>query len=382
MKRWIYTYEELSGDPAQIEALLLSRISDLLQLAVAAPDDRRYGDGSFLMELESHVAVADLAKQVRITTGVARRDDHRVVLPVQWHAEPAQWLFPSFEGGLEWEALSSDLGQLTLSGSYTIPLGFAGGLVDATVLRGVAHRTADRLIQRLAQEVVRLQGDTDAQTPVDIEVPGPLHVRDVMTAHPLVLDESMPLRSAALVLFSADIGGAPVVAADGALVGVLSESDLLAKESQRRSGTGGHQGVGTVGAACTKPALVTTPGATLSDAAQMMLDKDVSRLVVVGGASVVGLISRHDVLSALIRSDRELLVAVRAQLDAVRAHNIEATVEWGAVQLRGDTRLRSTALSVRRCVERIDGVVSVTAEDLQWDTDDIIPALAVARAHL
>jgi CBS domain-containing protein len=389
MKRWIYTYEEITGDPARVEDTLVTRSAELLRLVAAVPTGQEpSGDGSFLLELESHLAVADLAKQIRITTGVARRDDHRVVVPVQWHAEPAQRMFPSFEGAFEWEPLASNLGQLTLTGSYSIPLGMIGGLVDATVLRGVAHRTARHLVRRLAQEVQRLQGDPyavlDGVGAAPASPAGPLHVRDVMTTDPLVLDESMPLRTAALVLASAELGGAPVVAADGALVGVLTDTDLLYKEAEQRFGRVDprRRNATTVGAACSRPAQVTAPDATLAAAAQVMLDHDVSRLVVVGGARIVGLLTRRGVLSALIRSDRELLVAVRAELDAAGADDIEAAVEWGAVQLTGTTRLRSTALSLRRRVERIDGVVSVGAEALQWDTDDIIPALTVARMHM
>ena len=388
MKRWIYTYEELPGDPTRIEDTLLSRSGDLLRMVAAVSDPDPAGDGSFLMELESHLAAADLAKQIRVTTGVARRDGHRVVLPLQWHAEPAQRLFPSFEGGIEWEPLSGDLGQLTLNGSYTIPLGVVGGVVDATVLRGVAHRTSKQLLGRMAQEIRRLQIDVDATFDTanagSAVGPGRLRVRDVMTEDPLVLDESMPLRTGALVLFSAQIGGAPVIAADGALVGVLTDTDLLYKEAEQRFGTidPRRRNATTVGQACSKPAQVTAPDATLSAAAQVMLDHDVSRLVVVGGARIVGMLSRRDVLAALIRSDRELLVAVRAELDAAGGEDIEASVEWGAAHLGGRTRLRSTALSLRRRVERIDGIVSVNAEELQWDTDDIIPALTVARMHL
>ena len=382
MKRWIYTYRYVHGDPDRVESTFLDSCADLLRLATAAPDDGPSGDGSFLVEIESHVAGVHLAKQIRVQSGVAsRRDGGRVVLPMQWHADPARWFFPAFVGAMEWEPLDRDLGQLTLAGSYETPFGVVGTLVDASLLRDVAHRTADQLLSAFSREVARaLTAEPVAEAPRRGRRHGPMHVRDVMTPDPLLLDESLPLRTAALILFHAGVSGAPVVTADGSLVGVLSESDLLAKEADERFGWSRaaeaedrKRRALSVGEASSAPARVTAPDARLSAAARQMLDHDVSRLVVVGEGRIAGIISRHDVLAALIRDDRELLAEVRLQLDVHGASGVAASVEWGQVRLTGTTRLRTTAAMLARLVESIDGVVAVDDDDLTWVEDDVLP---------
>jgi CBS domain-containing protein len=382
MKRWIYTYRYVDGDPQRLERTLLTHSDDLLRLATAAPDLGPDGDGSFLMELESDLAGMHLAKRVRVSVGVVHRDGQRAALPITWQAEPVRALFPRFSGALEWEPLDRHLGQLTLSGMYETPLGLLGGAVDATLLRDLAHRTAERLVEGIARELARVA--LAGQQPQHPAGPrrGPLHVRDVMTSDPIVLDESLPLRTAALILFHGGISGAPVVGADGSLVGVLSEADLLAKEADERYGWGRtvvgedrRRQARTVADACSAPARVTSPDARLAAAARELLDHNVSRLVVVGEGRVVGILSRHDVLAALIRDDRELVREIRMQLDARGLGMVNVKVEWGQVTLSGTTKLRSTAAMVHRIVEDIDGVISVNPDDLGWIEDDVLPTM-------
>jgi len=57
-----------------------------------------------------------------------------------------------------------------------------------------------------------------------------LTVRDLMAAHPLTVAPEDTLRSAADLLTSAGIGGAPVVS-DGQLIGVITLTDILAFEA-------------------------------------------------------------------------------------------------------------------------------------------------------
>jgi CBS domain-containing protein len=144
-----------------------------------------------------------------------------------------------------------------------------------------------------------------------------------MTEDPLVLLDDLPVRTAALLLFHLEVSGAPVVRADGQLVGVLSERDLLEKEALPPDRLG-KQGMTaarrrdalTVGEACTRPAVTTVPDVPLRDAARTMVRKGISRLVVVDGSRVAGILTRHDVLQALLRTDAELQEAVDAVLAA------------------------------------------------------------------
>lgn len=57
-----------------------------------------------------------------------------------------------------------------------------------------------------------------------------LLVADVMTIDPVVVVEDAPLEDAARLLRTYSISGLPVVDRDGALVGVISQTDLVAVE--------------------------------------------------------------------------------------------------------------------------------------------------------
>ena len=145
MRRWLYAYRYVEAEPDTVVQLLLGYAPEVLQFAVGAADIPPAVDGSFVMDVETSVAGIDLAKQVRVSVGVAYRPDHRVVIPVRWHAEPLRRLFPTFDGALEVEPHSSRLTQLTLAGSYTVPLGAVGAVIDTTALGRSARQTAERL---------------------------------------------------------------------------------------------------------------------------------------------------------------------------------------------------------------------------------------------
>lgn len=94
---------------------------------------------------------------------------------------------------MELEPLDSHSAQLTLVGSYTVPLGLVGEAVDRFVWRGSSPRRRQARLRPLDQPCTALC------------------VRDVMTPDPLVLHADLPLRTAALVLFHYGVSGAPVV---------------------------------------------------------------------------------------------------------------------------------------------------------------------------
>lgn len=213
----------------------------------------------------------------------------------------------------------------------------------------------------------------------DTSEPRPhLTVADIMTVDPLVLHVDTPVRTAALLLFYFEVAGAPVRTDDGGLVGVLSESDLLAVQAAPRLGLGGRaeksrvrHRARTVGEACTRPAHVVAPDATVADAAAMLWDADIGRLIVVSGAEIVGVVSRHDVLRALLRDDAETQAALDELLRG-EDDDIMAQVEWGVATLTGVVTYHSTARRLAKVVRDIDGVVDVDAQ-LDWKTDDLMP---------
>lgn len=380
MRRWLYRYRTVSGDPAGLAGCLRGELRELLAAGTASPPPAPAGDGSFLMELPGHVLGADLTKTVRVTTGVAVIHDARLVIPVSWKADPIRPAFPTFTGAIELEPMHRSAAQMTVVGSYRVPAGVVGLLADSTLLRGVAEGTADRLLDGLVQALTQRTVQEDVPTVALSTPPTPMRVAEVMTRDPLVLSDDQPLRTAALLLFHSDISGAPVVDASGALIGVLSESDLMEKQARLPTGLGRgvteawrrHDAV-TVGEVCTRPARVTAADATLRDAVREMIDHGVARLVVIDGSRIAGIVTRHDVLQALTRTDAAILHAVDALLRGQHEPDVTAGVEWGVVTLDGAATRLSRIRGLVAQVEAVDGVIRVDADHLGFHEDDVIP---------
>ncbi len=208
--------------------------------------------------------------------------------------------------------------------------------------------------------------------------------RDVVTVAP---DTSV--REIAELLVEHRIGGLPVVDS-GRVVGVVSESDLLAKAhgpdvvSRRPFGriigeSGATQSVlakidaSTAGEAMSSPAVTISPERPVTEAAATMAKHRVNRLPVVDGDQLVGVITRSDVVRAYTRTDEELAALIR---DAVLYQTLwqyparfERNVTDGTVHIRGHVERRSTALLVERIPTLIPGVVNVDAQ-VTWEIDD------------
>ena len=128
-------------------------------------------------------------------------------------------------------------------------------------------------------------------------------VGEVMTANPISIAETASLAEAAGILDSKKITGLPVLDEDGILVGVLSQTDLVrARANQHLVSNWPGLAVGQV---MTKPALTISVTATLEDAARVMEERRVHRLVVTNAAATpIGIISTSDLVRSWVRSDR------------------------------------------------------------------------------
>jgi CBS domain-containing protein len=378
MARWVYATEMIEAAVEAVERGLRAHLRELLQQAVDSEPEGPAGDGSFAMTLPASPLGASLTKRIRVTTGVLRRSGSRAIIPVTWHADSASALFPSFDGTIELEPLDRHRTQLLITGSYRPPLGPIGQVTDTVLFQDVAQHTVEHLAAGLRQALTTALREGE-HPPIGPRYDLALTVADVMTPRPVVLDAGLSVRTAALILFHADVSGAPVIDADGSLIGVLSEEDLLAKEATERYGMSRaaseehrRRTADTVGEACSRPARTTAPDAPLSAAVRTMLDHGVSRLIVIDGAEVAGILTRHDVLAALLRDDASIRAAVEARFAELGAEDVQVSVSWGVVHLEGRVSLRSTAAVLPAAAREVDGVMGVE-DDLEWVEDDVLP---------
>jgi CBS domain-containing protein len=82
------------------------------------------------------------------------------------------------------------------------------------------------------------------------------------------------------------------------LVGIVSRHDLLAAGRVRKAlDSPAHVEVESV---MTKKVITVTPDTTTADAANLLVKHDISRMPVLDGGRIVGIIDRHDVLKGLV----------------------------------------------------------------------------------
>lgn len=208
-----------------------------------------------------------------------------------------------------------------------------------------------------------------------------LTVSDVMTKDVVTVAEDTPFKTVAAVLAEHRISAVPVRSPFGGIAGVISETDLLRKEEfQRRPRRPWQRGqTRTKADAVTARRLMSSPavriegGGTLDEAARLMAARRITRLIVMDGTELAGIVTRSDLLRAFLAPDQEILARVRR--DVIERHlwdeplAVEVDVHEGVVTLTGQVPQRSTVALAERLVAGVDGVVGVQ-NGLTWKFDD------------
>jgi CBS domain-containing protein len=217
-----------------------------------------------------------------------------------------------------------------------------------------------------------------------------MRVRDLMTTNVLTIGPEAPIRDVAAILAEHRISGLPVCDIEGHVLGVVSEGDILYKEhdpteahaggplgrlSDRSPNFAGYAKAKalTSGAAMTSPAVTIASAAAVADAARLMSEKRVNRLPVVDDDTLVGIVTRADLMRAFVRSDEEIEAEIRddvlERMLWIEHGRVEATVVRGALTLFGSLDRRTEVELLERLVRRVPGVIAV-ASSVAWRVDD------------
>ena len=206
-------------------------------------------------------------------------------------------------------------------------------------------------------------------------------VSDVMTTTVLTVDRITPYQEIDRLLTKHRISGVPVLKMGREVVGVVSETDLLAAEDEPRRQARMASSMGrrwhlrkqphvqlTAGALMTSPAITIGPDATIPAAARLMNTHHITRLPVIDQkGKLIGIVGRRDLLSVFLRPDADIAHDARQVLDELSLADpkeVIAEVRHGVVTLTGTMRpepgheqdLVPLAL---RLIWDIDGVVDV-----------------------
>lgn len=200
-------------------------------------------------------------------------------------------------------------------------------------------------------------------------------VRDVMTARVVWVPESAGYKDIVTLLRRHRISAVPVLDRAGRVTGVVSEADLLMKQTAPALPVGAvrlawrltERSKASAAAAAelmTSPAVTVAADAEVGSAARLMQNHRVKRLPVVDAdGRLAGIVSRTDVLSVYERPDEQIrdeittgVLARRFRLDPL---TFEVTVKSGIVTISGQAENHAVALTLLGAVRHVEGVVAV-----------------------
>jgi len=216
-------------------------------------------------------------------------------------------------------------------------------------------------------------------------------VADVMTTMVHIAGPQTPFKLLVRLIEENRVSAIPIVDQRGMPIGIVSEADLLLKErrselehpdlahARKRREERTKADAVVASELMTSPPITVPVTTTLPEAARLMQERNVRRLVVVdGGGRIAGIVSRSDLLQVFLRTDEDLRREVRDVL--IPAVLLEATngvhvdVRWNVVTLSGEVDRLSDARILARMTGDMDGVVSVIDNlTFRWD-DSKVPA--------
>lgn len=146
-----------------------------------------------------------------------------------------------------------------------------------------------------------------------------LKAKDVMTRDVITVSEAMSVDALGRLFIEKKISGAPVADAKGALIGIVTENDLIRKNTRLHIPTvlrifdaiiplGRPDSVeeeirrmsaSTVGEICTKEVVSVSPEASIQDISTIMLEKGVHLVPVIEQGQVVGIIGKIDIIRGM-----------------------------------------------------------------------------------
>jgi CBS domain-containing protein len=215
-----------------------------------------------------------------------------------------------------------------------------------------------------------------------------LRARDLMTADVVTVPLGTPVIAIARLLADRGISAVPVMDAAGQVAGIVTEADLirrLAGQADKPAGwltsmfanpaRDADRYARTHGAVAeeimSKDVVSVEPDALASDVAHLMEDRGIRRVLVLEGGRLRGLVSRADLLRALVaeapdtaeglsddRIRRAIMAAMKKEPWADTFYAL-VDVKDGAVEFHGFSRSAAVQRGLKVLAENVPGVKSV-----------------------
>jgi CBS domain-containing protein len=216
-----------------------------------------------------------------------------------------------------------------------------------------------------------------------------MRAADIMTPNVITVGPEDAVQDVARLLLRNQISGAPVVDARGAIIGVVSEGDLMRraeidtdeKRSWWRRAWAGRERLARdyvrtnarkVADVMSSPAITVGPDASLREVASLLERKGIKRVPIVDGGKLVGIISRANLLRAFVAfyvaptaeatSDEEIRERVYSRLRSqhwVAPVTLNVVVDQGVVELWAAVNSEAERKAIRVAAETTPGVTAV-----------------------
>jgi CBS domain-containing protein len=216
--------------------------------------------------------------------------------------------------------------------------------------------------------------------------------KDIMTKDVRMIAPDADIRAAARIMVEAGVSALPVVDERQGLIGIVSEGDLLRRAELRTTRRRSwwlelfsaperlaqeylKTHAQKVGEVMSKAVISVTEATSLAEIASVLERHGIKRVPVVSGRSVIGIVSRADLVKALARRAEEapaetsdgairntFLQRYRAQPWAPPGGGVSFTVSAGVVALSGLVNSAEQRAALAVMAETIPGVVKVENE--------------------
>ena len=147
-----------------------------------------------------------------------------------------------------------------------------------------------------------------------------MKVRDYMSTPVVSVRPDLTIADAARLMLDRKIGGLPVIDSTGLVVGMLTEHDLLRRDTKSQrphwlqlmvepkevASESARLCEATVAEVMTRNPLTVTEETSIEDACRLIRERRIKRLPVVREGRLVGIITRADLICALAAAVREI----------------------------------------------------------------------------
>jgi CBS-domain-containing membrane protein len=200
-------------------------------------------------------------------------------------------------------------------------------------------------------------------------------VKDVMSTHVISVRQSATYKEMAAMLREQRVSAFPVLDDHNKVIGVVSEADLLTKEAFDAAPPGALEGMlrhrerarasaVTAAELMTKPPVTIGPNAPVTQAARLMYSRRLKRLPVISDdGTLIGIVSRVDVLSVYSRPDADIHHEITQDqilgMFLCDPDRFTVTVTDGIVTIQGTPESTVVGRDIIEAACHVEGVVAV-----------------------